>query len=70
MEAEEYHFFFRLPINSVWEALEMKAQSSEKFKDVSDVKVTDQDGYLSHDTIRANLNEDSQQQDRERTNLD
>ena len=39
----------------------MKAQSSEKFIDVSDVKVTDEAGYLSRNmTIRANLNDDSQ----------
>ena len=36
--------------------LEMKARSPDKFMDVSDVKVTDEDGDLSRNmTIRANL---------------
>ena len=43
----------------------MKAQSPEKFVDVCDVNVTDEDGFLScSKTIKAN------NKDRERTNLD
>ena len=42
-------------INSLWEAFEMKAQSPEKFMDVSDVKVTDEGGSLQcSKTIKAN----------------
>ena len=43
-----FHLCLSLPINSFGEALEMKARSpAEKFMDVSDVKVTDEDGFLS-----------------------
>ena len=42
-----FHHCFSIPINSLWEAPEMKARSPEKFVDVSDVEVTDEDGFLS-----------------------
>ena len=42
-----FHLCLSIPINSLWEALEMKAWSPEKFVDVSDVKVLDEDGFLS-----------------------
>ena len=61
VQVMNFHFCSSIPINSLWEALEMKARSPEKFMDVSDMKVTDEDGYLSRNmTIRANLNDDSQ----------
>ena len=43
----------------------MKAQSPEKFMDVtSDVNMIDEDGYLSRNmTISTNLNDDSQSHD-------
>ena len=45
----------RKRINSLRNALEMKARSPEKFMDLSDVKVTDEDGFLSrNNTIKAN----------------
>ena len=49
-----FHVCLKL-INSLWEAFEMKAQSPEKFMDVSDVKVTDEGGSLQcSKTIKAN----------------
>ena len=42
-----FHHCLSIPINSLLEALEMKARSPEKFVDVSDVKVLDEDGFLS-----------------------
>ena len=45
-------------VDALWEALRMTASSSEKNTDARDVKVTDEDGFLSrcvgHE--RANLN--------------
>jgi hypothetical protein len=42
-------------VDALWEALNMKARSPEKFMDVSDVIVSDADGYLSRSmTIKAN----------------
>merc|ERR1711916_348573 len=42
-------------VDALWEALTMKARSPDKFMDVSDVKVSDEDGYLSRSmTIKAN----------------
>ena len=37
-----------LPSNSLWEALEMKAWSPDKFMRVTSVKVSDEDGVLSN----------------------
>ena len=54
---KKYHFCLSIPFNSLWEALEMKARSPEKFMNVSDVKVTDEDGYLIRNmTIKTNSN--------------
>ena len=51
---KKYHLCSGLLNNSLWEAHEMKAHS-EKSMNVSDVKVTDEDGYLSRSkTIKAN----------------
>ena len=33
-------------VDALWKALEMKARSSKEFTDVSEVKASDQDGYL------------------------
>ena len=40
---KKYHFRFRLLINPLWEALEMKGHSG-KYMNVSDLEVTDEDG--------------------------
>ena len=45
-EVMNFHLCLSIPINSLWKALEMKARSPEKFVDVSDVKVIDEDGFL------------------------
>jgi len=44
---KKYHLCFRLPINSLWEALEMKAWSPNKFMDVTSVMMTAEDIFLS-----------------------
>ena len=41
-------------VDALWKALEMKARSSKEFTDVSEVKASDQDGYLIRSvTIKA-----------------
>ena len=51
---KNFHLCLSLLNNSLWEALEMKAHS-EKSMNVSDVKVIDDDGFLSSGmTIKAN----------------
>ena len=51
-----FHLSLSIPINSLWEALEMKARSPEKSMNVRDVQVSDEDSYLSRNmTIRAIL---------------
>ena len=45
---EKYHFCLNLPSKSLWEALEIKAWSPDKFMDVTSVKVSDEDGFLSN----------------------
>ena len=51
---KKIHLCSNLLSNCSWEALEMKVYS-EKSMNVSDVKVTDEDGYLSRSkTITAN----------------
>ena len=42
-----FHLCLSAPSNSLWEALEMRARSPDKFMDVSDVKMTGEDGFLS-----------------------
>ena len=43
---KNFHLCLSIPIHSLWEALEAKAHS-EKSMNASDVKVTDEDGFLS-----------------------
>ena len=43
----KFHLCSSIPINSLWEALEMKAQSPEKFMNVSDMQVPDEEVFLS-----------------------
>ena len=62
---KKYHFCLNLSSNSLWEALEMKAWSPDKFMDVTSVKVPDEDGYL----IR-NMTIKNEQQDCDGANLD
>ena len=50
-KTDEFPHLFSISINSLWDALEMKARSPEKFTDVSDVKVTDEDGFLFRSTM-------------------
>ena len=42
-----FHLCLSILINSLWEVLEVKARSPEKLMDVSDMKVTDEDGFPS-----------------------
>ena len=41
-----FHLCLSIPINSLWEALDVKARSPDKFMDVRSVKVSDEDGFL------------------------
>ena len=41
-----FHLCLSIPINSLWEALNVEARSPDKFMDVSSVKVSDEDGFL------------------------
>ena len=43
---KKYNLCLSIPINSLWEALNVKARSPDKFKDVTSVKVSDEDGFL------------------------
>ena len=58
--------FVNVHDDTLWEALGMTAPSSEQITNACDVKVTDEDGFLSrcvgHE--RANLNQSCRQQDR------
>ena len=52
---KKYHLCWSSPINSLWEALNVKARSPDKFMDVSDTQVSDEDGYMTRNlTITAN----------------
>ena len=42
-----FHLCLSISINSLWEALNVKASSPNKFMDVTSVKVSDKDGFLS-----------------------
>ena len=52
---KKYHFCLSSSINSSWEALNVKARSPDKFMDVSDMQVSNEDGYMTSNlTVRAN----------------
>ena len=52
---KEYHLCLSIATNSLWEALNVKACSPDKFMDVSDMQVSDEDGYMTRNlTITAN----------------
>ena len=44
----KYHLCLSTPSNSLWDALEMKAWSQDKFMKVTSAKVSDEDGFLSN----------------------
>ena len=43
---KKYHLCLSTPSNSLWEAIELKAWSPDKFMKVTSVKVSDEDGFL------------------------
>ena len=52
---KKYHLCLSIATNSLWEALNVKARSPDKFMDVSDMQVSDEDGYMTRNlTITAN----------------
>ena len=44
---QKYHLCLSIAPNSLWEALNVKARSPNKFMDVSDMQVSDEDGYMT-----------------------
>ena len=42
---EKYHLCLSIATNSLWEALNVKAHTPDKFMDVSDMQVSDEDGF-------------------------
>ena len=52
---QKYHLCLSIAPNSLLEALNVKARSPNKFMDVSDMQVSDEDGYMTRNvTITAN----------------
>ena len=47
IKMKKYHFSLSIATNSLWEALNVKARSPDKFIDVSDMQVSDEDGYMT-----------------------
>ena len=55
VDLKKYHLCLSIATNSLWEALKVKARSPNKFMNVSDTQVSDEDGYMSRKlTITAN----------------
>ena len=44
---KKYHLCLSIATNSLWEALNLKARSPDKFMNVSDMQVSDEDGYMT-----------------------